>query len=299
MKIPETKLAKRQHIITTLLLIGLFLLANLGLNKDATWGTWIHELSNELSSKIAATLIAGTLIAYFFIYFLEKSTSEVAIDPVLPHERKKRFARELKEAESWYYCGNTASWNRVSTVPKLAKDARKNNQERGITLVLLNPMNDALCKQYADYRNKVRTALASSKVWDADQVRIEILTTIVECARTKQKHPLLKIEIYLRDWFTTFRYDFSQKCLLITREDNEQPAIEIEAGSTFYGIYKQEMSEIQTQCKQLVLTGAHIDTWDAITIADWLKDRELGINQYENYTSQIEKNLSNLRDPYA
>jgi len=276
----------------------LFLSAHRLLNAADDWGDWAHDISSDLALKIAATLIAGTLLAYFFIYCFEQSASDIALEPVMPHERKKRFQTELDSAVSWLFCGNTASWNRVTTLPKLAADARQQNAERDLTLIIMNPTNSLICGQYAAYRSKVRSGLAGKR-WNEDIVRQEILTTIILCAKTRSEQPLLNVKIYLRNWFTTFRHDFSQNCLLITREDNEQPAIEINAKSIYYAVFRQDMSEIISQCKAVDVSRCNTGDWKVDHITSLLV--ELGISQESSIKDApiIEENLKNLSNPYA
>ncbi len=298
MRMPETRFGKRLHLALTVCVVVIFLGVHRLLNASDDWVSWSHKVTSDLAIKIAATLIAGTLLAYFFIYFFEQSASDIALEPVMPHDRKKRFKKELEHAESWLFCGNTASWNRVSTVPKLAADARQQNAEREIKLIVMDPTNTHICGQYAAYRNKVRSGLTGRK-WDGNIVRQEILTTIIVCAKTKSEQPLLKVEVYLRNWFTTFRHDFSQDNLLITREDNEQPAIEINSKSVYYTVFRQEMGEIISQCKTINVDRVAAGDWRAGHIKTALLELGIPANTLDVDAPIIEEKLKNLRDPYA
>ena len=186
----------------------------------------------------------------------------------------------------------------MNSLPTLAKRCRELNTQHEIELIILNPDSDTACNLYAAYRNKVRSGKSTGIQWDCVAVQNQLFATILFCAKYSIQEPLLRINLYLRNWFTSIRFDFSQSALIITREDNREPAIEILKDTVFYRGFKQEIRELQSQCANVDLSLVNTNEWDDSQIEEMLTN--LGFKLTDpSQAEEIRKILSEASDPYA
>jgi len=122
----------------------------------------------------------------------------------------------------------------------LASAAKHEGLGRDIRITILNPNNDLLCKEYATYRRSLKSA-KNGHLWTEIKVKEEVIATIVSALRFRHEEPLLRIELYLIDHFSAFRFDISDQYVIVTKEDKEASGLRADSGTYFYDSYKDDV----------------------------------------------------------
>jgi hypothetical protein len=82
---------------------------------------------------------------------------------------------------------------------------------------------------------------------------MECLATVISAYVYMAEAPLMKMELYLSDVATGFRYDLCDNHILITREDPRAPAIKAVRGSYLFRAFSNELRLSRSQAKRVAL----------------------------------------------
>ena len=208
----------------------------------------------------------------------------------------------MTDTRTWTYKGACGRYTRVATLPSLAKAAKHEGIGRDISITILNPKNSQLCAEYATYRRSLKSA-KHGDLWSEQKVKEEVLATIVSTLRYRHEEPLLRIELYLIDHFSAFRFDISDQYVIVTKEDKEAAGLRADSGTYFYDSYKDDvrLSERQSICvgfKKIVPIGSDLNVENLrcliietdVISEDGIDDLSLG---------EILKSINSSEDPYS
>lgn len=197
----------------------------------------------NLSSILLDNLFASFIVTIFigvFVFWLTPQIMEKSIMKVIePKEINPLLSSAAKTSRLWIFKGAAGRYTRAVTLPTMAEAARHEGLGRDIKLFLINPRNENICSEYAIYRKSLESG--KDYDWNLEKVRDEVLATIVYTLILKYEHPLLRLEIYLLDNFSTFRYDISDKYVVITKEDKQVSALKADEGTYYYNSYIDEL----------------------------------------------------------
>ncbi len=170
-------------------------------------------------------------------------------------------AKALEEARkttgTWMFKGGTGTYIRAVTLPECVAAARREARPVEMRLEIIDPTNEDACGRYARFR----TALAAGpdgigEIWTLDRTRKEAFATIVAACWYRQQYDLLDIDVRLSSVVTTFRWDLSSSCIIITQEDPHVPALLFNRGTSYYDRWSTELRSSFAQARQVVVADA-------------------------------------------
>ena len=254
--------------------------------------------------NFVSSLIVTVFIAIFIFWITPKIVQKSMMDIVHPKEISELLNKASIDSKIWYFKGVAGRYTRGVTLPTMAENANKNNESRTITLCLINPNNNKLCTQYANYRNSVASANPNSP-WTIDRVRNESIATIISALLIQHEEPLLKINIYLLEHFSSFRVNISDKYVVITKEDKQASALRADKDTYFYDSYihdielhKLQAIEVTNKTNRILFTKENVTKLQLINFINSLEilnDDNMDKLDLNNIINSIQK----LSNPYA
>jgi hypothetical protein len=145
--------------------------------------------------------------------------------------------------DRWHFKGGTGTYLRAVTLPECVENARRRKGRLQVRVEILDPTDEAVCRRYAEFR----TALSPDRPdgtgerWTLDRTRKEAFATVLAACWYKQRNGLLDLELRLSGVMSTFRYDLSSRCIVLTQEDPSAPALRIGAGTFYYERWSTEL----------------------------------------------------------
>lgn len=249
-QISESKYKKRQYFIFLITaFIMLAVMKTIAVYSLANYPDTISILILTLDNLIALTLsIFVASLAY--IFFTPNNIREGDIHIVPSYDLESELEKIIEDTETYYYAGHTARWNRSVTLKKLKTKAKLKNTRIEISFIILDPSSEKVCLYYAEFGHASRKN--SSQIDNVKNVKIELITTILICAKYKIE-PLLDIKIYLTDKVSLFRLDISDTGAILTKADPKEPALAFPKDTFFYRSYKEEFKVTRDQSRSIAL----------------------------------------------
>jgi hypothetical protein len=193
------------------------------------------ELFTSLSIHILATLLVALFITIIFLYKkTEESKEKIEIlgpRNIVDHELE--LARQ--NTENWFFSGGTGTITRRVTLPILGSTAKNKNRVKQVKILIINPDDAPTCKNYSAYRLRN----TSIEEWTERKVQLKVYSTILACLYWAKNSPL-NIEIYLRNYFSSLRYDISDDRVIISKSDPKEPAFLVSKPNIFHDSLIQE-----------------------------------------------------------
>ena len=162
------------------------------------------------------------------------------------------FAEARLHTDRWMFRGGTGTYIRAITLPQCVENARRDRRALQVRLEILDPTDEDLCGIYTRYRTSLATgADGTGELWTTDRTRKESFATIVAAYWHQQNYQMLDISVGLSSRMTTFRYDLSATCVIITQEDVNFPAVIISNSSPLYDGYVTELRTSLSQARHV------------------------------------------------
>lgn len=240
------------------------------------------------------TSISVTLL----LLWLTPPRAELAVIEVLESPRIPELLKPGRDrVTDYWYKGNTGRYFRAVTLPKLAEQARSENITKHIRLIILDPRNIEVCKTHASFRQKLKSAEKDKQRWTEQRVQLELNSVIVSAYAWKAKEPLLDIDVALIEVVSFFRIDFSSRLIVITSEDERQPALMCESSSLFYKLYREDLLINFKQAKGLPksITGIPLKDLNLDNTKKLLSD--LGLDSQNLDDSAIKEIIALSKEP--
>lgn len=250
------------------------------------------------STFISLTVTIGIGL---FLFYIELPEDEKKFEILESFKLKELFEKERNNTEIWYFTGGLGRYTRLATIPKIAQIAQKNNQHKSIKIQLIDPGNEEVCANYANFRRSLHSATENDVVWSKDYVRKECIATIVSAIIHKCNYPLLDLSIYLKNNFSTLRIDLSSKAAIVTKEDTKEPALISREGSFLYRTYKEEMLQTFKEYK-LLNTSEHFPYMLSTLTKEQIQEvvRKIGLesNLSDDDYAEISEIIKSTDNPY-
>jgi hypothetical protein len=145
------------------------------------------------------------------------------------------LAEARRGTDRWIFKGGTGTFLRAVTLPECVAAARREKRTLLVRLEIVDPTNEEVCDRYARFRRSVSNGPDGiGEVWTLDRTRKEAFATILAACWYRERFGLLDIDIGLSTVMTTFRWDLSAHCVLITQDDPRAQALMFEHGRVFY-----------------------------------------------------------------
>jgi len=259
------------------------------------------DILYSITDNLLAALVTSISITLLLLWLTPPSLESAIMEVVESPRISEILRRGRNHAMEYWYKGNTGRYFRSITLPELAREARLDNATKNVFLIVLDPTKYDACEYYALFRQRLRSARREN-FWSRKHVQCELNATIVSTYAWKTQEPALNITVALVDSVSLFRIDFSSNLVLITREDERQPALMCETNSLFYKSYREDLFVSFQQSRILPdsIKGIPLQDLDAETLRILMLD--LGLGDQELSDSDI-NNIINIakkaENPYG
>lgn len=211
-------------------------------------------LLGSLLDNLVVSLFLAVFLGGFVFWLTPAIVKRSAIEVIAPKEINPLLKSAASATRSWIYKGACGRYTRATTIPKLADAARNEGIGRDISIYILNPKKDDLCKSYATYRRSLKSS-TSGCPWTSQVVKEEIIATAVTALKFQFSEPLLRIRVFFVDHFSAFRLDISDQYVVVTKEDKEASALRADSGTYFYDSYKDDVRLTERQSTEMECCG--------------------------------------------
>lgn len=173
------------------------------------------------------------------------------------NEISQAHTRARRGTEQWVFKGGTGTYLRAVTLPECVRNARRDKATLRVQAEIVDPTNEALCKEYARFRwSLVPGPDRTGELWTADRTRKEAFATVLAACWYRQRFAFLAIEVGLSQVMTTFRWDLSSHCVIMTEEDPNSPALMFERDQPHYRAYQRELAASFQQARRVPVDRA-------------------------------------------
>jgi hypothetical protein len=174
------------------------------------------------------------------------------------------LALARRDTEQWVFKGGTGTYIRAVTLRACVDNARREQRPLRVQLEILDPADEQLCKAYADFRTSLEpdSDIAVDR-WTIDRTRKESYATMLAACWYRQRSTFLTIDIGLSSVMTTFRWDLSSSCVIMTQHNPNSPALLFERDRPQYRDFNRELVASFKQTRQVPLSRS-----DGLVLAD-------------------------------
>lgn len=154
----------------------------------------------------------------------------------------QEHAAARNETELWIFKGGTGTYLRAVTLKECVANARRERRPLRIQLEIIDPINEQLCREYAQFRSSLAPGPdGTGESWTFERTRKEAFATVLAACWYQQRFPFLTVELGLARVMSTFRWDMSSRSVIMTQEDPAGPALVFERGKPYYRAYSREL----------------------------------------------------------
>lgn len=173
-------------------------------------------------------------------------------------EADEALEASRKDTKQLFFKGATGTFTRAVALPDWLKAASKKHMILRARIEIFDPGDDRLLESYVElYRSFADGPDDPMRDWSVDGTRKEILATILSaCWQLEQHRQHLNIEVYLSSSLTTFRWDMTSSCLIITQRGPTFPAMYFAHDDPYYGYWETELHASTQVAKCLPLENA-------------------------------------------
>lgn len=247
-KIFASKYILKRFLFTTFILSVLLLLIRYCLLPFSEFSKEANDNIASLIEKFTTSIFTAVVVGYF-VYWMQVEEKKKEIEfTESGHEIENHLSRARLKTESWCFNGGLGRYTKLSTIPLLSDQSRKDRRTISIRLIVLNPFNIQLLQKYIAFRRSVEKNTKKEE-WTELYIQSEILATIITAFYYRKTNQFLNITIHLKDFFTLSRMDISSSSAIITREDPAIPSIIVKEGSYMYKHYAEEFQQVKRQSR--------------------------------------------------
>ncbi|MEU0542526.1 hypothetical protein [Nocardia sp. NPDC005978] len=152
--------------------------------------------------------------------------------------------------DQWAFKGGTGSYLRAVTLPELLDKARHERRSLRVQLEILDPANEAVCRDDAHFRASLQPA-NTGRPWTADRVRKQAYGTVLAAWWYHQQSEFLEIDLAVSPIRTTYRWDLSAGCVIVTQGNANTPALLFESDKPHYRDLARELRMSFRQAKRV------------------------------------------------
>lgn len=157
--------------------------------------------------------------------------------------------------EQWVFKGGTGTYIRAVTLRECVENARREQRPLRMQLEILDPTSEVLCKTYAQYRSSLSPeADRTGELWTTERTRKEAFATVLAACWYRQRFTFLTIDVGLSTVMTTFRWDLSSSCVIVTQDNPNTPALMFERDKPHYRDFNRELVASFKQTRQVALS---------------------------------------------
>ncbi|MFI5836693.1 hypothetical protein ACIA5A_23735 [Micromonospora sp. NPDC051300] len=168
------------------------------------------------------------------------------------------LAEAREHTDRWDFKGGTGTYLRAVTLPECLRLARRRNATLTVAVEIIDPADEEVCERYARFRRSLESdePTEQTEPWTVDRTRKESYATVLAACWYMQRSGLLTVELRLSAQMTTFRYDLSSSCVVITQENPRTPALRIDRGEVYYNRFNIELDYSRRQSRRVPVESA-------------------------------------------
>jgi hypothetical protein len=217
----------------------------------------VGDVIDETLGNIIATALAGTALAWLILKLFPQPKRPAVVTSVAAHEIGTLLESALPTTKRWWFDGSTGRYQRAKTLPELGRLARTDGTSREVTIVILDPLNETLCRRYANYRRGLLSG--RGREWTVESVRRDLYATLLAACVYSDTEPLT-VTVGLKQTMSILRYDLSDTRLVITKEGRADPAICCPSGSFYFDAYLEDLRWALKQTRHVDVTTVSVPT---------------------------------------
>lgn len=226
--------------------------------KQSSFDDILLAVSDALVISIIVFLLVQ--ISTFFVHIPTLSTQSMELVQV--GQISARSRANAQNANKWEYIGHVGRHTRTVVFKAFSERASAQGSESSIDIVLISPFSDEAIKLYCDHKRSAQIRHYDTDPVSVDDVKAEILATVLRCKSLVQDYPQLRVRLFLSNFFSAFRYDVSPDEIIMTQEDPFAPALAVKKESQLFLALQKECASIRSQSREVGLEGEHVDTLD-------------------------------------
>ncbi|MFC6016893.1 hypothetical protein ACFP2T_11830 [Plantactinospora solaniradicis] len=166
-------------------------------------------------------------------------------------------AEARSQTDRWQFKGGTGTFTRAVTLPECIEHARRRNGTLDFGIEIIDPTDEQVCERYAQFRRSLSPRPdATGERWTVDRTRKEAFATVLAACWHQQRSGLLNIDVRLSSQMSTFRFDLSSSCVIITQENPQTPALRIDRREIYYHRYSIELQYSREQSRRVPIEQA-------------------------------------------
>jgi hypothetical protein len=165
------------------------------------------------------------------------------------------LADARRHTDRWSFKGGTGTYTRAVTLPECLEHARQRNATLHFAVEIIDPTDEEVCERYARFRRSLAPD-APGEPWTVDRTRKESYATVLAACWHRQRSGLLTIDVRVSAQMTTFRYDLSSSCVIVTQENPQTPALRIDRRELYYNRYNIELQYSREQSRRVPIEAA-------------------------------------------
>lgn len=166
------------------------------------------------------------------------------------------LAEARRGTDRWIFKGGTGTYIRAVTLPRCVEDAKRERRALLFRLEIIDPSDEEVCDAYARFRRAGAPVGGGQEPWTLERTRKESYATVLAACYHRGRYRLLDIDIGLSRTMTTFRWDLSSSCVVITREDPTAPALRVDKGKFYYDWCYTELLSSLDQARRVPIEQA-------------------------------------------
>ncbi|MGH3780579.1 MAG: hypothetical protein ACRDRO_08090 [Pseudonocardiaceae bacterium] len=209
----------------------------------------------------AAILLVLALLAATLLKDRQSASKALMDTTTARHLRGVEVGQALADArrhtDQWIYKGGTGTYLRAVTLKGCVENARKEKRPLRMQLEIIDPTDEGLCKAYAQFRSSLAPGPdGTGEPWTFERARKESFATILAACWYRQRFTFLTIDVGLSSTMTTFRWDLSSRCVIMTQEDRAGPALIFDKDKPYYRAYSRELMASFSQARRVLIDHA-------------------------------------------
>ncbi|MCK9902777.1 hypothetical protein CC117_00225 [Parafrankia colletiae] len=162
------------------------------------------------------------------------------------------LAEARADTREWMFKGGTGTYMRAVTLPSCVEAARRGRRELKMSVEIIDPTDRLVCERYARFRRDMSPGPdGTGQEWTFRRTRNEAYAMILAAAWYEQRFNLLDIDVRLSPVMTTFRWDLSSHCLIITQDDPGAASTLIRRGGRQYDSWRIELRKSLDQARRV------------------------------------------------
>lgn len=294
----------RRLVLTSLVLfviclavVRLFVLTPGLSSSSAAWaGLWRDLIDGVLSTVLVSAVVAS------FLWWMGPKPERIPPGAELaPDGIGRALQINAVTTESWEYVGHTGRYFRSQILPQLGEQAKALGRTIPARVVIIDPTSRSTGTAYCAYRKASRSTPYNDADWSLATLQSELVGTILAILVARAQSPNVIVSLGVVSNISVFRYDRSDRAIVVTQEDPQQPAFIYPRGSRFYDYYRKECDLAWAQARILDLRAA-----PPVDLSDPASARTALQALFGDRSDRIEKSVPKaitaalaLKSPYA